>query len=112
MQALGGFGCFDGKLFEPHRRIDEITKDEPGRVCLTVEKHCGRFIEQCLGKCRVTLDALDDRLLEVAGECHSFTSCVSIWRRLFSAPCIPPTSLSPVRYRFADAPSSFSVPLI
>ena len=85
MQALAGFVCQFGKVLETDRRIDEVAKNEAGRIRLATEKERGGFIEKRLGKLWVSLNALNDGLLEITGQRHTFFLLLAVASAFFLA---------------------------
>ena len=50
VQAFTRLGCERGKLFEAHRRIDQIAQDQPCCLWFPIKKKSGRFIHHGCAK--------------------------------------------------------------
>ncbi len=70
MQALAGFLDLVSELFEPNRRIDEITQHCLSRCSIAGKVGIERLSEQRLTELRVALRPRQDCLLEISSKCH------------------------------------------
>ena len=62
MQTFAGHMRLSGQALKSDGPMDEITKGETGQSRLTLDEYGLSFVEKRLGKCRIALNALDDRV--------------------------------------------------
>lgn len=65
---------------EPGSRIHEVAENMAIRFRFTSEKERGRFIEKCLCKGRIALNALDNGFFESTGQRHDFFPFLGVAR--------------------------------